>query len=100
MKSKYHNVYWYRRTGRWLVKLHARSNRSGKATINLGYYQDEEVAARVSDVAELLVRGPDARLNFDGQPPPNVPRAQIVAELLDKGVILSDHDGWGVRAGV
>ena len=86
-KSKYHNVYWYGRTSRWITKLHARNNLSGRQTINLGYYVDEEVAARVSDVAELLVRGPDARLNFDGKPPPSVPRAVVVEMLLAAGAI-------------
>lgn len=96
-KSRYHNVYWYGRTRRWIAKIHARTNRSGKETINLGYYENEETAARVADVAELLIRGPDARLNFDGKPPASVPRAAVVETLLRAGAIDPEDPTWGVR---
>jgi hypothetical protein len=94
-KSKYRNVYWYKKTGQWLVKLHARNNPSGKETVNVDYYWDEEVAARVADVAAYLVSGPEAKLNFplvDDQPlpPPSVPRAVIVERLLHLNAILPE----------
>jgi len=112
-KSKYHYVFWYKRTSSWLVKIHARTNPSGKETINVGYYKNEETAARVADVASFRVRPADAKLNFgtieadedggyrvrnyrfglvNGEPeaPPGVTRAEIIKKLLDLHAILPD----------
>jgi hypothetical protein len=50
------------------------------------YFDDPEEAARVFDVAAQYIRGPDAVLNFDGQPPPRIPRAEIRQWLLRNGV--------------
>lgn len=95
-KSRYRNVYWHKRRGRWLVKIHARNNPSGKETINVDYYTDEDVAGRVADVAAHLIQGPEAKLNFplvDEVPlsPLSVPRAVIVERLLELNAIWPDE---------
>lgn len=90
-QSQFHNVYWYRRTGRWIVKLHARGNPSGRETIDLGYYDDEIEAAKVADVATRLVRGPDARSSLNFYPyrlPETICRAAIIDIVTKHGAAL------------
>lgn len=50
-------------------------------------FKDERFAARVYDVAARLVHGPDAKLNFDGQPPEGVSVADVRRWLLAAGFL-------------
>lgn len=55
---------------------------------HLGSYGDAESAARARDVAEQMLRGNDAKLNFaDGRPPVSVTRAEIRLRLIKAGAI-------------
>lgn len=57
--SQYKGVHWLKREKRWTAKC------AGKY---LGYFKDEEDAARAYDQAAYLHFGPDAWLNFPLQP--------------------------------
>jgi hypothetical protein len=50
-------------------------------------YERPEDAARVYDVMALVLRGPDANLNFDGQPPVELLVIDIHTFLVEKGVL-------------
>jgi hypothetical protein len=75
-------VSWHARARKWRVKL-----KFGGRDYNLGYYDDEVVAARVYDAAALMVRGRRVRFNFDGEPPATVTRAAIRKRLIELGAI-------------
>jgi hypothetical protein len=50
---------------------------------NLGEYETDEDAARVRDVAALILQGPDANINLDGEPPVGITTEDIRQRLLD-----------------
>jgi hypothetical protein len=95
--SQYRNVSKYRKTGRWIAKVHSNGGLPVEKTIHLGYHDTAEEAARVADVAKRilnalgLLRKWDGQFNFDGQPPPSVPFAQILQMLLNQGVITAQQ---------
>ena len=79
-KSQYRNVFYagYKNKRRpWGERIHVRNAPSGKDFVNLGYYADDEEAARVADVGLVIIeklinkhdllKSPEAaeRLNFD-----------------------------------
>lgn len=78
-KSAYHGVYWYPRTGRWMVRVHVRNHVSGKEHIHGGYYLDEVEAAIAADQVSRWIKGPDATLNFPAAPPQ---RSERLWEML------------------
>ena len=57
--SKYKGVHWYCRTAKWRVQI----NKDYK-NIHLGYFMNEENAARAYDEAAIELFGDHARLNF------------------------------------
>lgn len=85
--SKYRNVYWYRRYRRWIVKLHVRGFQANKETINVGYYDDEEYAARVADCAERAMFGYDVNPNFPDAPLDGACRTEVLSMLHRHGAI-------------
>ena len=93
MRSKYRNVYWYRRRnrpgwGKWMVKLHFRQHPSGRETLNVGYYHDERCAAQVADVAEDAVREGDAgEPNLPDEPLKGIERTVVLDKLFRIGAI-------------
>jgi len=50
---------------------------------NLGFYEDRETAGRIRDVAAWLLQGPDAKTNYDGEPPPGVTE-EDVRQMIDE----------------
>ena len=98
-KSQYQNVFWYKRTSRWIVKIHSNGGLPSERTIHLGYFKpdDEESAARVADVAKRLLdrvgllRKWDGQFNLDGNPPSSVPISKILQMLLAKKVITPEQ---------
>ena len=81
-RPKYRGVFWHERKNRYVAKIkhHCR-------TCNLGAYEDPRVAARVYDFAAGILKGPDAKFNFDGNPPPQVPGVIIRNTLRQIGVL-------------
>ena len=81
--SQYRGVTWSKHKDCWQIKL----KRSGHKIeqVHFGYYQDPERAARIRDALVVEIWGNDAILNFDGQPPPDMCRVDIVAMLNKKG---------------
>jgi hypothetical protein len=59
--STFKGVYLYPRTGRWAAHIYIGHRRKF-----LGYFADEQEAARAYDAAALAVRGEYAFLNFPG----------------------------------
>lgn len=81
-KQRYHGVVWRgNKQKAYRVKV-----RKGNAVF-YKEFKDAEVAARVYDCAARMVRGPDAKLNFDGEPPAHISKAQIRQWLLDAGLL-------------
>ncbi len=83
MAKQYRGVSFHRHDRKWRaqVKLHGR-------TFWVGNYDDPVVAAKVWDAASLMLRNPgEVSLNFDGQPPPEVPLAAIRARLIRAGAL-------------
>jgi hypothetical protein len=58
--SRYKGVSWHRRLGRWQAHITTTSQRCQ----HLGYFSDEETAARAYDTAAREAFGAYARLNF------------------------------------
>jgi hypothetical protein len=54
------------------------------------YFDEPEDAAHVRDVMEQFLRGPDAVISLDGQPPANITKAEILQQLLDWGADTRD----------
>jgi len=79
---RYRGVTYQSERARYQVKI----KHAGRH-IHLGHFQRPDVAARVWDVAAVLLRGPGTPLNFDGQPPKNISVGKIRQKLLDKGVL-------------
>lgn len=50
-------------------------------------FERPEDAARLWDVLCIYLRGPDAVLNFDGQPPVGVDREEVKAFLVRRGFL-------------
>lgn len=67
----------------WYVKIRT-GDRKQKV---IGYYADPEYAARVYDAIEVELRGiHNAVLNFDGFPPADMCRLDIIRLLQAKGL--------------
>lgn len=86
-QSQFRNVFWYRRTGRWLVKLHDRYLPNGKETVYLGYYDDEKYAARVADAAEEALYGSVLQPNFPNEPLLGPQRSAVLDKLAKQRAI-------------
>ncbi len=83
MANRYRGVSYHRVDKRWRVQV-----KLNQHTYWVGNYDDPVVAARVWDAASLMVKHPnDVVLNFDGQPPPEVPLAAIRARLIRAGAL-------------
>lgn len=65
----------------------AQIKHQGKVLMWPRRFQTPEEAARVFDVMEIYLRGPDAQPNFDGQPPTGVTRQEIKHFLARRGVL-------------
>jgi len=78
---RYRGVCWHKRRNKWRVKIWTQ----GK-DFSLGYFTDPQRAARVYDAAAVMVHGPDAVLNFDGDPPSDMTTAEIKRLLAQKGI--------------
>ena len=94
-RTPFRGVTWHNHGKKYRVKV-----RNYGRFFYFGYYADPEVAARVYDAAAAMVHGPDAVLNFDGHPPPEVLLHEICAVLVAKGfdaeVLL---EKWRKRVG-
>jgi hypothetical protein len=62
--SRYKGVSWEQHAARWVAQIKRHRKR-----IFLGYFTDEEEAARSYDEAAVRVHGPFARLNFPEEAP-------------------------------
>ena len=80
--SKFRGVAWHISAKRWRAKVRRKGH-----DYHLGYYADEETAARVYDVAARRLHGTDAILNFDGRSPVDVTEAEIVRRLIVAGAL-------------
>lgn len=105
--ARFRNVFWagYKNTVHpWGVRIHVRKAPTGETFVNLGYFADEEEAARVADAGLVLIHflltgGEDLRqlpeakdrLNFDGEPPDSVPAASIWDEIQRKLGVHADY---------
>ena len=83
--GKYTGVCWHKTKKIFRVKV-----KLGERDVHCGYFHDEEEAARVYDCAVLLLKG-DAPINFDGEPPADMPKAAIIDMLLSKEGIEYDQ---------
>jgi hypothetical protein len=79
---RYRGIVWHAGHQKWVAKTHGNG-----CYVTLGYYDDPEYAARVYDCAAKLIRGPDAVLNFDGLPPPDMTSAGVRDLLVRRGVL-------------
>lgn len=59
--SKYKGVSWFKRDSKWVAHI-----MKDAKSYNLGYFDDEEDAARAYDAAAVRMFGDFARLNFGG----------------------------------
>lgn len=76
----YRGICWHKKDKRWRVSISDSDH-----DFYLGNYREAETAARVYDVAALMLRGRLADLNFDGHPPKSVSLADIRRRLLRQG---------------
>lgn len=83
-ETQYRGISWHKKDRRWRVKIRAQQR-----NLFLGNYTDPEYAARVYDAAAKILHGPDAVLNFDGDPPQGMTTAELKRMLVQKGVKLS-----------
>lgn len=65
--STYCGVAWYSRHKKWKAAISAGGGRRNKVEVFLGYFADEEAAARAYDEAALVLHGDYARYNL-GKP--------------------------------
>ena len=94
-RTPFRGVTWHKHAQKYRVRLRKRG-----PFYYLGYYADPEVAAMVYDAAAAMVHGPDAVLNFDGRPPPEVPLHEITAKLVAKGFCAEELlEKWRRRVG-
>lgn len=54
----------------------------GNRQVWLGTAHDAETAMRIRDVAAKWLHGPNAKLNFDGEPPPGRSPVEIARHIL------------------
>ncbi len=78
--NQYRGVSWHKLRKMFRVKCFGRGKH-----FNMGYFADPEIAAKVYDCTAVLLHGAEAVLNFDGEPPHEIPKAVIVKKLLDQG---------------
>ena len=79
---RYRGVSWHKGDKKFRVKV-----KSHGRHIYVGNYDDAETAARVYDCAASIIHGPNAVFNFDGAPPPHIPKAAILQRLIDCGAV-------------
>jgi hypothetical protein len=77
---KYRGVVYHRRDGYYRVKLKKHGTEYFLA--NAQTLDSPETAARIYDVAAEYLHGPDAVLNFNGDPPPGISKGEILHWLL------------------
>jgi len=78
----YRGVSWHSRENRWQAKIKAHGKQ-----VHLGKFSRPEVAARVWDVAAVLLRGEGTLKNFDGSPPEGVSVGDVRARLERAGLL-------------
>jgi hypothetical protein len=76
----YRGVSYHKRDSYYRVKL--KRNGIEHFLIGAQTLKNAEVAARIYDVAARYLHGPDAILNFDGDPPPGMTRTEILDMLM------------------
>lgn len=80
--NPYRGVSWHKLHNCWRVKIHLHGR-----SLHLGNYQDAMMAARIYDAASVLLRGPDAILNFSTPPPPETLLKQVKERLVEMGAM-------------
>ena len=75
-----HNKSWKR--GKWRVQIRHGDRRQK----HIGYYLDEEYAARIYNGVAKEIQGGDAVLNLDGEIPADMCRVDILALLKKRGL--------------
>ena len=84
---KYLGVVWHKRQGMWRCKVKKHGREFYKA------YKSQETAARVRDVAAIMVHGRgNVELNFDGEPPEGITKSEIYVWLLNAGVLCKSPE--------
>ena len=92
--KKFSGVFWHKRKQQWQVILVV----DGTRLLTLGYYDDEKLAAWVSDFAKYLYHGINPALwnhqtdqpNFPPQTNVEFPRYPILVKLLNSKALTSD----------
>ena len=82
-RNPYLGVSWHVNDHRYRVKVNTHQKH-----VHLWNFEDPVLAARVRDVAALILQGPNAVLNFDGKPPLAYPRARVLERLIELGVVF------------
>ncbi len=85
--SPYRGVVWHSKQGQYRVKVSKNDQAAGRQRIFYKEFHDEETAARVYDVVAQILHGPDAVLNFDGEPPRDHPGYEILQWMIEQGTI-------------
>ena len=91
MSSQYRGVVWHSKQGQWRVKVKKSDPAAGRQRLFYKEFHDEETAARVYDVVARMLHGPNAKLNFDGEPPVEHPRYEILRWMLEQGTITPEE---------
>ena len=76
--------------GKWQAQI-----RVGGGVLTWGpRFDNPEDAAKVYDIMAIYLKGPDAKLNFDGRPPAYILLADVRKFLWDKGVLDPARQPW------